>query len=59
LKDGCPIPVGWMIVCNEPSRAASYEALGDDDLFLVENLEPKKKVFADKKVGDGVKIEKD
>ncbi|KEH26754.1 hypothetical protein MTR_6g071585 [Medicago truncatula] len=33
--------------------------IGDDDLYLVENLDPEKNVVAHKKVGDRVKIEKD
>jgi len=34
----------------------NYDVIRDDDLYIVENFDPKEKVFADKKVGDGVKI---
>lgn len=37
----------------------NYEIIGDDDLYLIKNLDPKEKVVANKKVGDGVKIEKE
>ena len=33
--------------------------MGDEDLYLVENLDPEEKDFVDKKVKDGVKIDKD
>jgi len=48
-----------MVAFNELSRAASCEVVGDDDIYLVENLDPEEKIDSDKKVGDGVKIEKD
>jgi len=48
-----------MIAYNELSRTTCYELIGDDILFRVENLNLEEKVAADKKVGDGVKIEKD
>jgi len=31
--------VGMMITYNKLSGAADYEAIGDDDLYLVENLD--------------------
>jgi len=43
-----------MVVFNEPSRAASYEVVGDDDLYLAENLDLEEKVGSHVKVGDGV-----
>jgi hypothetical protein len=48
-----------MIAYNVLSGAASNEKIGDDDLFLVENLDPKDKIVADKKVGYEVEFEKD
>lgn len=51
--------VGRMIAYNELSRTSGYEVVEDDGLYFVKNLDPEEKVDADKKVGDGVKIEKD
>jgi len=48
-----------MIANNELSRTTGYEVIGDDDLYLVENLDPEENVVAHKKVGVEVKIEKD
>jgi hypothetical protein len=45
---------------NELCRATGYDVIGDDeDLYIIENLDPKKKVVAEKMVEDGVKIEKE
>jgi len=45
---------------NELCRAASYNVIGDDeDLYIMENLDQEEKVVAEKKVEDGVKIEKE
>jgi len=38
-----------MIACNVLSCAASDEIIGDDDLFLVEYLDPEEKIVTDKK----------
>jgi hypothetical protein len=46
-----------MIAYNELSRATDNEIIGDDNLFIVENVDPQEKVDNDKEVGDGVKIE--
>jgi len=48
-----------MIVYNKLSQAKGYKVIEDDNLYLIENLDPKEKVDAHKKVRDGVKIEKD
>jgi len=48
-----------MIAYNELCRTAGYEVIGDDDFYLVGNLDLEDKVAAHKKVRDGVKIEKD
>jgi len=48
-----------MIAYNELCRAVGYEAIGDDDLYFVENLDHEENIDADKNFGDGVKIEKD
>jgi hypothetical protein len=48
-----------MIFYNELSWAAGYEVIEDRDLYLVENLDHKEKVAANKKDGDEVKIEKE
>ena len=48
-----------MIAYNELSRAACYDIIGDDDLYLVENLNREEKVLTGQKVEDGVKIVKD
>jgi hypothetical protein len=48
-----------MVAFNELNQAVGYEVVGDDDLYLVEDLDPEEKVVSDKKVEDGVKIEKD
>jgi hypothetical protein len=50
--------VGMMITFNELSRAAGYEVVGDDDLYLVENLDPEEPI-ANKKVRHGVRFEID
>jgi len=35
-----------------------YDVIGDNqDLYIIENLDPQEKVVAEKKVEDGVKIE--
>jgi len=45
---------------NELCWATGYEVVGDDeDLHVIENLDPKEEVVVEKKVEDGVKIEKD
>lgn len=46
-----------MIAYNELCWAACYEVIGDDNLYLVENLDPEENVDAGKNVEDGVKIE--
>ncbi|KEH34242.1 hypothetical protein MTR_3g463560 [Medicago truncatula] len=44
---------------NELGRAASVDVIGDDqDLYIIENLDPKDKVVDENKTEDGVKIEK-
>jgi len=48
-----------MITFNELSRATGYEVLGDDNLYIAENLDLEEKVVAHMMVGDGVHIEKD
>jgi hypothetical protein len=37
----------------------NYEVIGDDDLYLVNKIDLKEKIVANKKVGDEVKIEKE
>ncbi|AES86780.1 hypothetical protein MTR_4g014760 [Medicago truncatula] len=49
--------VDRMIAYNELSRAESFVLIGDDDLYHVENLDPKENFATHKKVGYGVKIE--
>lgn len=44
-----------MISFNELSWAEGYEVVGDDDLYLVENLDPDETITTDKKVRHGVK----
>jgi len=46
----------WTIPVTERNVAKVVEA---EDLYIVENYDPKEKVDADKKVVDKVKIEKD
>ncbi|AES98801.1 hypothetical protein MTR_5g072990 [Medicago truncatula] len=49
-----------MVDYNELPRAAGYEVIRDDeDLYIIENLNPVKKLDVEKKVEDGVKIEND
>jgi len=48
-----------MITYIKLHRTAGYDVIGDDDLYLVENLNHEEKVLTGKKVEDGVKIEKD
>jgi len=43
-----------MITFNELSRTTRYEVIGDDDLYLAENLDLEEKVGSHVKVGDGV-----
>jgi hypothetical protein len=59
VKSWDEIYIKRMIACNELCCAACYEVIGDDDLYLVENLDPEENVDDDKNVEDGVKIEKD
>jgi len=53
----------FKIVCDKfpkiQSRAAGYEVIGCNDLYLVEHIDPKEKVAADKKVRHRVKFEND
>jgi len=51
--------VGRMVAYNKLCRAAGYEIIRVDDLYLVEHLDPKDKVVAHKKVEEGIKIQKD
>jgi len=49
-----------MVDYNKLCRAAGYDVVRDDqDLYIVENFDPRKKVVAEKKVKDGVKTEND
>lgn len=59
LKNGCPIPptrameiTPWQdtekwderyVAINELNRAAGYEVVGVDDLYIVENIDPEEK----------------
>jgi len=49
-----------MVEYNTICQAAGYEVVGDDeDMYIIENLDPGKNVVAEKKVEDGVKIKND
>ncbi|AES78091.1 hypothetical protein MTR_7g024450 [Medicago truncatula] len=48
-----------VISFNELSRAAGYEVVGEDDLYLVENFYLEGKVAANRKFGHEAKFEKD
>jgi len=51
--------VNRMADYNELCRVTGFEVIGDDqDLYIIENLDPEEKVVVGKKVEDGVKLEK-
>ncbi|KEH34266.1 hypothetical protein MTR_3g463860 [Medicago truncatula] len=52
--------VSRMADYNKLCRAAGFEVIGDDqDLYIIENLDPDENVVAGKKAEDGVKLEKE